>query len=400
MEQIILEQVNKELFNNIVLNFKGNNFFQTSYMGNSLEKRGKKVYYLGLKVGENHVGATLLYESGSFLGKKIFECLKGFLVDYNNFNLLRIFTDKLLDFIKELNGFKLIIDPYVVEIERDIDGNVVVDGIDNRKIINNLRRIGYVKSKYNVQVKTMFCLDVKGKNEGDIFKDFKATTRNLINKAIREGVEVIDLKYEQLSIFKSITDDTCKRRGFFNKSLQYFQSMYNEFGDKVVFKLARLNVKKHMEFLEKAKRDYEQKLGNIKSNQKKLNNYFFEIENINKKIDKINSITDDEYINLSVGMFMLYGDETIYLFSGGNDEYNEYGGQYLIQWDIINYAINNGYRRHNFFGIFGCKEGLTDYGIYLFKRGFNGYVEELLGQYYICTKSLVGKIYNLLEKLK
>lgn len=97
---------------------------------------------------------------------------------------------------------------------------------------------------------------------------------------------------------------------------------------------------------------------------------------------------------------MLYGDETIYLFSGGNDEYNEYGGQYLIQWDIINYAINNGYRRHNFFGIFGCKEGLTDYGIYLFKRGFNDYVEELLGQYYICTKSLVGKIYNLLEKLK
>ena len=396
-----LREVAKDKFNAIANKFICKNFFQTSNMGDSLEFRGKKIYYLGLANKEEWVALAMLMEDGTFLSKKIFTCLKGFLIDYNDTSLVKLFTEKLLEFIKSKNGFKLNIDPYIIEVERDIDGNVIDGGKNNYAVIKNLKSIGYQKSKYDTQVRFNFCLDLN-KNEQEIFGNFKATTRNLINKAEREGVEVVDLKYEELANFKTITEDTCKRRGFPDKSLEYYQSMYKAFQDKVVFKLARLNINKHLEYLNNLKKDYEDKIEKIKGENKKKENYRFELENVCKKIQKVQGyVTEDGYLNLAASMFMLYGDETIYLFSGSNDLYNEYGGAYLIQWDIIKYAINNGYKRHNFFGIYNFTDPKDkEYGIYLFKKGFNGNVEELVGEYYIYTKSFVSYLDKLKQKIR
>lgn len=397
MELVYIEE---NEFNEVAKTFSCKNFFQTSYMGESLNQRGKKVYYLGLKDKEKIVAASLLYESNKFLGKKIFVALKGYLIDYQNAELLKIFTTKLLEFIKRNNGFQLVIDPYIIEIQRDINGNIVNGGQNNYQVIENLKHLGFIKSKYDTQVKYNFCLNLN-KSEDEIFSDFKATTRNIINKAIREGVEIVNLKKEDLNQFKEITADTCKRRGFTDKTIEYYQSMYDCFKDLVVFKLARLNVSKYLEYLNAVKKDYQEKYDKIKSNNKKKENYLFEINNIEKKIEKIKCLPiKDGYVNLSAAMFILYGDETIYLFSGSYDNLNEFGGQYLIQWDIIKYAIKNGYKRHNFFGIYNFTDPKNkEYGIYLFKKGFNGYVEELLGEYYICTNSLTSKLYKLKQKL-
>jgi len=59
-----------------------------------------------------------------------------------------------------------------------------------------------------------------------------------------------------------------------------------------------------------------------------------------------------------------------------------FNSQYLIQWDMIKYGISQGFTKHNFYGIpANINEKPKDYGIYEFKRGFNGYVEELIGDY-------------------
>lgn len=397
-----LVKLDKIEFNKLANNFACKNFFQTSYMGDSLELRRKKVYYLGLECNGKIMAATLLVEGNTFFKKKTFIALKGFLIDYNNQNLIKEFTINLLKFIKKNNGFKLIIDPYIIEVERDIDGKIVANGKNNYAVINSLKKMGFVKTKNNTQVKYNFCLDLANKTEEEIFRNFKASTRNIINKSIREGVEIIDLKKDELKEFKKITEDTCKRRGFADKTMEYYQSMYDAFKNLVVFKLARLNIKKYLDYLNMTKQDYLEKCNNIKGNNKKKDNYLLEINNINKKIEKAKSLPIIQgYVNLASAMFMLYGDETIYLFSGSYDELNEFGGQYLIQWDIIKYAIQHGYKRHNFFGImnFDNKKD-KNYGIYLFKRGFNGYVEELLGEYAIYTKDFVGLLAKIKDRIR
>lgn len=397
-----LRKIKENEFNDIANTFACNNFFQTSYMGDYLKSKNKEVYYIGLWNDNKYEAVTMISESYSFLGKKSYECLKGILIDYKNKEVLNIFLNKLKDFVKEKKGYKLVIDPYIIKQERDIDGNIIENDNNNFDVIKSIENIGFNKSKYDTQVRFNFCLDLKDKTKEVVFKNFKATTRNIINKAIREGVEIFNISYNELSEFKKITEYTCNKRGFKDKSLEYYQKMYNNYKDKVIYKIAKLNVNKYIDVLNKTKEDYEQKVSKIEKNNKKKENYLFEIENINKKIAKINSIrNNNEYITLAGAMFMLYGNETIYLFSGSYDELSEYGGQYLIQWDIINYAIDNNYNRHNFFGILNFTNPKDkDYGIYLFKRGFDGYVEELLGEYEYVIPSIVGLVYKIKNKVR
>ena len=97
---------------------------------------------------------------------------------------------------------------------------------------------------------------------------------------------------------------------------------------------------------------------------------------------------------------MLIKPEIIYLSSGNYEEYLKYNSQYLIQWELIKYGIKNGFDKHNFYGI---PEDINthpkDYGIYEFKRGFNGYVEELIGEYELPIKPHYY-LFKLIHKIK
>ena len=79
---------------------------------------------------------------------------------------------------------------------------------------------------------------------------------------------------------------------------------------------------------------------------------------------------------------MTYGDELVYLFSGSDGDYLFFGGQYLVQWDMIKYAIRNNFKKYNFYGINGnfSKEDKR-HGLYEFKKGFDGTVIEYIGDF-------------------
>ena len=85
--------------------------------------------------------------------------------------------------------------------------------------------------------------------------------------------------------------------------------------------------------------------------------------------------------------------------SGNYEKYLMYNSQYLIQWEMIKYAIKHGYKRYNFYGTPTTNKDDKNYGIYQFKASFNGYMEELLGEYEVGT-SLVYYLVKLLHKIK
>ena len=99
-------------------------------------------------------------------------------------------------------------------------------------------------------------------------------------------------------------------------------------------------------------------------------------------------------------MFILIKPEIIYLSSGNYEEYLRFNSQYLLQWMMIKHGIKNGFKKHNFYGIpADISSHPKDYGIYEFKRGFNGYVEELIGEYELPI-SWHYHLFKLLHKLK
>ena len=66
---------------------------------------------------------------------------------------------------------------------------------------------------------------------------------------------------------------------------------------------------------------------------------------------------------------------------------------------MIRYAIENHIPRYNFYGISGnFDKEASDYGVYEFKRGFGGQVEQLLGEFILPVNKAVYKLYKTVKK--
>lgn len=139
-------------------------------------------------------------------------------------------TDGVKNFLKEKNGLKLRIDPYIPAVSRNMEAEIT-DEFDNRDIIDYLHTLGYKDSKSN-QVKWTYCLDINGKTSKDLFNDFRSSTRNNINKTLTKyDLNIRTPSKDELKEFKTITSDTCDRRSFSDKSLKYYEEMYDCFKD-------------------------------------------------------------------------------------------------------------------------------------------------------------------------
>ncbi len=356
------------------------------------EKSAWVTYYVGVKEDKKLIAATMLLAHKRHFGKWEFYSPRGYLLDFHNKELVTFFTNELKKYIKERKGYILRIDPYVIYKERDIDGNIVEGGVDNSSVVDQLYSLGFQKvpTPNMEQVGWMFSLDLEGKGEEQILKEMKPNTRNTIRKAEKFGITVKEISYDELERFQNIMEETSQRKGFANRKLSYYQEMYKLFHEKneVKFFITELNLKNYVEGLKEERKEKEEKINSLsdaKYNDGAKKNLTNEIDSIDKRIKDSENIMQEkgtEIITLSGSMFMLIQPEVIYLSSGNYEEFMKFNSQYLIQWELIKYGIENGFKKHNFYGI---PENINthpkDYGIYEFKRGFNGYVEELIGEY-------------------
>ena len=374
------------------------------------EKSGWITYFVGVKENKKIIAATMLLAHKRHFDKYEFYSPRGYLMDFKNKELLTFFTKELKQYIKDKKGYVLRIDPYVIYKQRDIDGNIVEGGEDNSDVVNNLLKLGYKKiAEENMeQVGWMFSLNLEGKTIEQIYKEMKPNTRNTIRKAEKFGITVNEISYDELDRFQSIMEETGARKGFHVRNLSYFQEMYKLFHDKneIKYFITELDLKAYIERLTREKSEKEEKLSSLSDakyndgQKKNLNN---EIASINKRITESNKIRKDtgkDVITLSGSMFMLIQPEVIYLSSGNYEEYMNFNSQYLIQWELIKYGIENGFKKHNFYGIPAhINEHPKDYGIYEFKRGFNGYVEELIGEFALPI-TWHYKLFDIIHKIK
>lgn len=374
------------------------------------EKSNWKSYFVGVKENKKVVAAALLLSHKRKFNVNEFYSPRGFLLDYNNKELLTFFVEKVKEFAKSKNGYILRIDPYVIYKQRDINGDIVEGGEDNSHVVERLTSLGFkkVKPENMEQVGWMFSLGLEGKTEEQILKEMKPNTRNTIRKAEKLGITMTELSYDELDRFQNIMEETGERKNFAVRNVEYFQNMYNLFheSNEVKYYVTELNLKEYTKRLNDEIKEKEEKLSNLgdaKYNDGQRKNISSEIESLKKRIDDAKEImnkTNKDIITLSGSMFILIDPEIIYLSSGNYEEYMRFNSQYLIQWELIKYGIKNNFKKHNFYGIpANINEHPKDYGIYEFKKGFNGYVEELIGEFELPLKKEYYLI-KLLKKLK
>ena len=404
------QEITEKEYQNFWENHPLKTFLSAPEISKLREKSGWITYFVGVKENKKIVAASMLLAHKRHFGKYEFYSPRGYLMDFKNKELLTFFTSELKQYIKDKKGYVLRIDPYVIYKQRDIDGNIVEGGEDNSDVVENLLKLGYRKiAEENMeQVGWMFSLDLEGKTIDQIYKEMKPNTRNTIRKAEKFGITVNEIAYDELDKFQSIMEETGARKGFHVRKLLYFQEMYKLFHDKneIKYFITELDLKAYIERLTKEKKEKEEKLSSLsdaKYNEGQKKNLNNEITSIEKRITESNKIRKDtgkDVITLSGSMFMLIQPEVIYLSSGNYEEYMNFNSQYLIQWELIKYGIENGFKKHNFYGIPAhINEHPKDYGIYEFKRGFNGYVEELIGEFALPI-TWHYKLFDIIHKIK
>lgn len=385
-------------------------FLSAPEIGHLREKNGWDLKYVGIKKDQSLLAATMLVSIKRKLGKKEFYSPRGYLIDFNDTELVNYFTVELKKYIKKSNGYVLRIDPYVIYKQRDIDGNIVENGIDNSSVVNNLYKLGFKKVpiKNMEQVGWMFSLDIAEKEEKEILDGMKPNTRNTIRKASKIGITIRELDYDELDKFQDIMIQTGERKNFSIRKLSYYQDMYKLLHDKnqIKYVITELDLNNYLDSLKKDKEKRVEelsKLSDAKYNdgkRKSLNNEILSFDKRIKETNDIKNSTGKDKIILSGSMFIMIQPEIIYLSSGNYEEYLHFNSQYLIQWDMIKYGISHKFKKHNFYGIpANINEKPKDYGIYEFKRGFNGYVEELIGEFELPI-SKEYYILKLIHKLK
>lgn len=345
---------------------------------------------------------------------------RGFLIDYQDKALLDFFHEELCFYLKKKKVVYLKIDPCVQYQEHDINGNLVEGGFHHQYVIDNLTSLGYVHQGFttgfqdNSQVRWMFVLSLEGKTEEQLLAEMDHQTRWSVNKTIKQGVKVRQLAFDELSIFKEIMEYTASTRKFHDMPFEQYQRQIRAYGEEnAKVMMAYLDVdeilKRILEDLKKeemelhAIQDVLKETPNSKKYVKKekvqqeaialLHNRQKEMENFQQVYGKI--------IPIAASYFILYEDELIYVSSGAYDTFRKYNGPYAIQWHMMKYALAHGIKRYNFYGTSGdFHEDAIDYGVFEFKKGFNGVVEEYVGDFILPISKAKYKLYTILRKLR
>lgn len=361
------------------LNFKCCNFLQSWEMYQRYQAQGRESYFVGVKSADDQIlAAGLLLVRPWHFGKKVFRVAGGWLMDYEHQNysgVLEFITLKAREFCAGKQGIALEIAPNIIAQPRDAH-NQVVAGVDHLKVKRELEKLGYKYLGEYEQVKWTFVKDLDGEDPQELFKAFRTDHRQRIRRAEREGVRVRELTNGELGILKQIAAEAGERHGFKDPDMEYYRSMKQAFGDKVRFMVAEISTEKLVEE------------GNTQAKAGTSENTQAQAETEQKTGVNGGLQTQAEYTPLAAAMFVEDAGEIVYLYSGSVRKLQKYGGAHLIQWRMIQEALEKGCKKYNFYGVYPVEGN----GVYSFKLGFRGRVEELLGTF-VLPIGVIGKLY-------
>ena len=251
---------------------------------------------------------------------------------------------------------------------------------------------------------------LKGETPASLRKQFDSQRKRNINKAINYGVKVRFLGRDEFHIFLDLYRETEARTGFVSKTDEYFYNFFDTYGDKVLVPLAYIDLDEYIKSLQDALNDKENRRDQMMAKENKNDKQLRKIAELDKQIehDKKELLqaselrqTDGQILNLASGIFFANSYEVNYFSGGSSEKYNNYMGPYMMHWHMMNYCFEHGYDRYNFYGLSGdFTENSEDYGVYRFKRGFNVYIEELIGDFYKPINKVKYWLFNTLNTIR
>lgn len=275
-----------------------------------------------------------------------------------------------------------------------------------------LRHSGFTIG-YTAVPRWRYLKDLSGiSDERSLLASYDKRTQWSIKRAQSMGVHVREVEGDELKIFADIEQATAQRRSFEYRGEGYFRDFKEAFGDKAHFLVAEIHIAEYMKQMT-AKRDalaakVDQLQAKLEAHpttktQRQLGEETRNLSAANKRLDDAAVFAKrGDVLPAAASLFVEHPREVIYLFSGSVEDYKPFYAPTLIQYVVMrDLCIAKGQTRYNFYGIDGIFDDPNDegHGVLEFKQGFNGYVEELLGEFEMPVRPLIYAAKRITHKL-
>ena len=216
---------------------------------------------------------------------------------------------------------------YVIKIDPDVPSS-------NTAFSSMLQSFGFRakeggKNFEAIQPRYVFRLIVEVKTEEELLANFHQKWLYNIRLAERKGVTVRICGKEMVPAFSDLMLTTGVRDGFVTRKPEYFAAMLDNLGEH-----ARL----YMAF-------------------------------------------DPNDTPIAGTLAIHYGDKVWYLYGASSNEHRNLMPNYLLQWRMIQWAVETNCRIYDFRGVSGdVSEDNPLYGLFRFKQGFGGDFTEFVGE--------------------
>lgn len=233
---------------------------------------------------------------------------------------------------------------YILKMDPDVKS-------DDAEFADICRCLGFTlpeqsKNFEGVQPQYVFRLYLNGRNEEELLASFHQKTRYNIRVALKKGVTVKIEDESKVDDFYKIMLETGIRDDFVIRSASYFRSLLRDLGEH-----ARL----YMAYL------------------------------------------DSKPIAGTIAIH--YGNKVWYLYGASSDSYRNVMPNYLLQFEMIKWAVDVGADIYDFRGVSGdISEDNPLYGLYRFKKGFNGEFTEFIGELQMIYRPGLNRFLKFAEK--
>lgn len=418
-----LVELEKEKYESFVKNNKYKSHFLQSYSWGELckEKRGLTPYYLGLVEKDKVLAATLLLKKNLPLGLCYLYSPRGYVLDFNDFKLLDIFTEELVKFAKTQKAIYLKIDPDIIWKKENYLGEVTLEEAKNQKIFKELKRLGYKHLGFTKNFETMqprytFRIDLNQDLE-TIESHFSKTTKQRIQKSLKLQTEVEIGTEKDLPTFYHLMMLTESRKDFVSYKIDYYKTLYKLFNesDKATLFLGKVNLEKTLKILNDELNEVVKKINELpkenlsKSNKNKLKELERQKDKTKEEIEKYQKYKKEygNIITLSAHMILEYGDKAWVLYAGNHNILTETYVNYNTYYEHLKFCKERGLKIYDQFGTIGdLSKDNPRLGLHEFKKKFGGDYIEFMGEfdyvikpiYYFLFTKLVPIYRNIVKK--
>ncbi len=263
---------------------------------------------------------SLLIRKVPLIGRTIMYSPRGPVCDIHDSETFKELIEKAKAVASKHKSYVLKLDPDV-EKEDEIFANIVKDiGFKIKSANTNFE---------GIQPRFVFRLDISNKTEEDILMSFSQKVRYNIRLAMKKGVKTRTGSKNDIPEFHKIMVETGIRDKFVVRSPSYFEKMLDCLGPD--------NIRLYLAY-------YQEKM-------------------------------------IAGSIAVVYGNKCWYLYGASSNEFRNVMPNYLLQWEMIKWAVECGCDIYDFRGVSGdINENNPLYGLYRFKKGFGGKFTEFIGE--------------------